>query len=223
FRKAEKAGFIIDGTTVDDNTQKDENLTFAEEMGYVNTPVDSDVYSKTVSTLNVKKSSEGISWGCVSVNFTEDSHRLQSYSTGEVSVSRRIMVEDKDNKGKTIWRNLSGGETLKVGQKVRVRHTLKTDRDMDFVCVKTLHPACFEPVDKTSGYMYKGGASCYQSIHDSYIEMFFDRYREGTSTLDIEYYVTHTGVYNMGITSAECTYAKMFGGHSDGMTVVVSE
>ena len=132
------------------------------------------------------------------------------------------MVEDNSS---TLpkWRDLSEGETLKVGQKVRVRHTLHTDRDMDYVCVKTLHPACFEPVDKLSGYHWKGGEGCYQSIHDSYIEMFFQTYHEGTSTLDIDYYVTRPGTYNMGITTAECTYAPMYGGHSTGMKVVVEK
>jgi hypothetical protein len=148
---------------------------------------------------------------------------MKAYSTDEVSISRRILVSEVDQEGKQSWRTLNAGETLSVGQKVRVRHTLKADRDMDFVCVKTLHPACFEPVEHISGYRCKGTEWCYQSIHDSYMELFFEKYREGTSTIEVDYYVTRPGVYNMGITSAECTYAKMFGGHSDGMTVSVVE
>jgi hypothetical protein len=223
LRNGEKAHFAINGKNVVDRTPADDSVYFAHEMGYVNTPVEAEIYSQPVSTLNVSKTSEGISWGAVIVSFTDESSRMKAYSTGEVSISRRILVSEVDKEGKQSWRTLNAGETLRVGQKVRVRHTLKADRDMDFVCVKTLHPACFEPVEHISGYRCKGTEWCYQSIHDSYMELFFEKYREGTSTIDVDYYVTRPGVYNMGITSAECTYAKMFGGHSDGMTVSVVE
>ena len=218
---------LTDKSFVKDNVKKD-SLYFAEEIGYMNKQVSASL-AENAKTLKIQKnngskvqgtSNSSISWGAVTVTFTEENNKLNSYTTGEVRISRRIMVEDNSS---TLpkWRDLSEGETLKVGQKVRVRHTLHTDRDMDYVCVKTLHPACFEPVDKLSGYQWKGGEGCYQSIHDSYIEMFFQTYHEGTSTLDIDYYVTRPGTYNMGITTAECTYAPMYGGHSDGMTVKV--
>ena len=218
---------LTDKSFVKDNVKKD-SLYFAEEIGYMNKQVSASL-ADNAKTLKIQRnngsevkgtSNSSISWGAVTVTFTEESNKLNSYTTGEVRISRRIMVEDNSS---TLpkWRDLSEEETLKVGQKVRVRHTLHTDRDMDYVCVKTLHPACFEPVDKLSGYQWKGGEGCYQSIHDSYIEMFFQTYHEGTSTLDIDYYVTRPGTYNMGITSAECTYAPMYGGHSDGMKVVI--
>ena len=218
---------LTDKSFVKDNVKKD-SLYFAEEIGYMNKQV-SPSLAENAKTLRIQRnngsnvqrtSNSSISWGAVTVTFTEESNKLNSYTTGEVRISRRIMVEDNSS-SLPKWRDLSEGETLKVGQKVRVRHTLHTDRDMDYVRVKTLHPACFEPVDKLSGYQWKGGEGCYQSIHDSYIEMFFQTYHEGTSTLDIDYYVTRPGTYNMGITSAECTYAPMYGGHSDGMTVKV--
>ncbi len=200
---------------VKDNVK--DTLYFAEEMGYMNKQVDPSLIGKDDSSLFTLRSSlPNISWGAVTATFTEDFDRLKSYTTGEVKISRRLMVE-RDGK----WVDMKKDEVLKVGQKVRVRHTLKTDRDMDFVRIKSLHPACFEPADKLSGYCWKGGEGCYQSIHDSNIEIFFERFHEGTSTIDIEYLVTRPGTYNMGITTAECTYAPMFSGHSDGMVVTV--
>ena len=224
---------LTEKSFIKDNVRKD-SLYFAEEMGYMNKQVSPSLV-ENAKTLKIQKNKgskvqgtgvSSVSWGAVTVTFTEESNKLNSYTTGEIRISRRIMVEDNSelitqNSSLNRWRDLREGETLKVGQKVRVRHTLHTDRDMDYVCVKTLHPACFEPVDKLSGYQWKGGEGCYQSIHDSYIEMFFQTYHEGTSTLDIDYYVTRPGTYNMGITTAECTYAPMYGGHSDGMTVKV--
>ena len=222
---------LTDKSFVKDNVKRD-SLYFAEEMGYMNKQV-SPSLAGNAKTLKIQKNKgskvqgtgvSSVSWGAVTVTFTEESNKLNSYTTGEVRISRRILVEDNSglitqNSSLNRWRDLREGETLRVGQKVRVRHTLHTDRDMDYVRVKTLHPACFEPVDKLSGYQWKGGEGCYQSIHDSYIEMFFQTYHEGTSTLDIDYYVTRPGTYNMGITTAECTYAPMYGGHSNGMTV----
>ena len=221
MRKGEEAQLSIDGVRVDNHFVSDSTMLFAREMGYVNTPVDVFDTLTSVSSLKVVKKSDGVSWGAVTVSFTDESSHVKSYTTGEVSVSRRIMVYDTVA-GIGKWRFLNDDESLRVGQKVRVRHTLTTDRDMDFMCVKMPHPACFEPVDKLSGYYNKGALWCFQSIHDSYVEMFFERYREGTSTLDIDYYVSASGTYNFGVSSAQCMYATMYGGHSNGLSVTVN-
>jgi len=215
--------FLSSNSFIKDNVKKD-SLYFAEEMGYMNKQVNPALIDNSANSLSVISSPRGakggglISWGAVTVSFTEDSENLKSYSTGEIKISRRMMIEE-DGK----WVDIKEGTALRVGQKIRVRHTLSTDRDMDYVRIKTLHPACFEPIEVLSGYRWKGGTGCYQSIHDSYIEMFFERFREGTSTLDLDYFVTRPGTYNMGVTSAECTYAPSFGGHSSGMKVKVNE
>lgn len=154
------------------------------------------VYTDMKATkLEVTKQSQGISWGHVRTTFTEESQNLSSYSSGELTISRKVIRE---------------------GNKVTIRHIIHADRDMDFVTVKSQHAACLEPLRTLSGYQWMGGRGCYLEVHDAYINLFFDHFTRGTSTIDMEYYITRKGEYSTGMASVECSYAPEFGAHTSG-------
>ena len=54
-------------------------------------------------------------------------------------------------------------------------------------------------------------------------DVFFDTFRKGSLTYDLEFYVTRTGEYLAGIATAQCAYAPEYVGHSGGDKVVVGE
>ncbi len=148
-----------------------------------------------VNELHVSKTSPGISWGHVRSTFQEEVSNLKSYSSGELTIERKVMRD---------------------GNKVTIRHILHADRDMDFVQVTSQHAASLEPLRTISGYQWMGGRGCYLEVHDSYISLFFDKFTRGTTTIDMEYYIAREGEYNTGYANIECTYAPEFGGHSAG-------
>lgn len=153
------------------------------------------VQKKAVKQLTVTKQTSGLSWGNVRATFTEEVDKLDSYSSGELTISRKIIRE---------------------GQKVIIRHILHADRDMDFVEVKSQHAASLEPVRTVSGYQWMGGRGCYLEVHDSYINLFFDHFTRGTTTIDMEYYIARPGEYGTGYASIMCAYAPEFGAHTAG-------
>lgn len=159
--------------------------------------VQDSVYTdiKKVQNLTVTKTSPGISWGHVRTMFNEEVSNLQSYTSGELTIERKV---------------------IRNGNKVTIRHILHADRDMDFVTVKSQHAACLEPLRAVSGYQWMGGRGCYLEVHDSYINLFFDRFTRGTTTIDMDYYIARDGEYNSGYASIECSYAPEFGGHTKG-------
>jgi len=146
-------------------------------------------------SLVVTKTSSGVSWGHVRSTFKEEVSNLQSYSSGELTIERKVIRE---------------------GNKVTIRHILHADRDMDFVQVTSQHAASLEPLRTLSGYQWMGGRGCYLEVHDSYISLFFDKFTRGTTTIDMEYYIAREGEYNTGYANIECTYAPEFGGHTAG-------
>jgi len=160
---------------------------------YVQDSVYNDI--DKVQTLTVTKTSPGVSWGHVRGMFREEASNLNSYTTGELTIERKVIRE---------------------GKKVTVRHIIHADRDMDFVTVKSQHAACLEPMRTVSGYQWMGGRGCYLEVHDSYINLFFDKFTRGTTTIDMEYYIAREGEYDAGYASVECSYAPEFGGHSKG-------
>lgn len=214
--------FSLDGTRL--STPIDTTKFLAEQLGYVKTQVDNSLINGGIHKLNVQSTEaltgdeafdrgpSSISWGAVYTQFNEELSSLKNQSSGELQITRRIMKDGKDVEG-----------TLHVGDKVTVRLTVKADRDMDFVQIRSQHPACFEPTNQLSGYRYMGGLGGYVARHDASTDVFFDRFRKGSVTYDLEFYVTRTGEYLAGIATAQCAYAPEFVAHTGGDKVVVGE
>lgn len=157
-----------------------------------------DVSSSSVVT--VKKQTPGLSWGAIKAECTDNINNVRVYSSGEITVQSRVVTP------------AAGG--IAVGDKVTVRITVDTDRDMDMVRLSVPLPSCFEQINTLSGYRRVGGTYGYVSVHDSSAEVFFDKFRKGSHTVDIECYVVRQGDYNSGIATAECVYYPGFAAHS---------
>ena len=227
FHETKNPVLCVDGQQLKDmdygtiNTERDKlegresNLVL---QGNVLADVPESVLKDGVQQLEVKKQTPSISWGAAYATFMEEVDNLNAYATDELKVQRKLYVQSA---GSDKWEDYQQGQVLTVGDKLKIRHIITADRDMDFVRVAAQHPACLEPMRHMSGYQWMGGRGCYLSIHDSRFDMFFDWFTRGTTTMDMEYYVVRAGTYEAGISTVECMYAKQFGGHTDGLRVNV--
>jgi len=166
------------------------------------------------ATLTVEKHSPGISWGYVRGTFQEEAEKLADYTTGELSIEYKIFVKKGEE-----WVEMPTSpepQDLKTSQpqNLRVRYIIHADRDMDFVSVRARHAACLEPLRTRSGYQWTGTRGCYMELHDTETDIFFDWFRRGTTTIDLDYYITRTGQYQSGISTVQCDYAPEFGGYT---------
>ena len=229
FHESKRPVLIVDGTELKEmdygtiNTERDElegreaNLILE---GNVLADVPEEVLKDGVQQLEVKKQTPSVSWGAAYATFLEDVGNLKLYATNELKIERKLYVQ---HAGSNKWEDFDAHQPLRVGDKVRIRHIITADRDMDFVRVSAQHPACLEPLRHLSGYQHMGGRGCYLSIHDSHFDMFFDWFTRGTSTVDMDYSIVRAGSYQVGVSTVECVYAKQFGGHTEGLKVQVKK
>ena len=129
------------------------------------------------------------------------------------------------NKQLFIKRNTERGAILepvthlnvpRVGDIVTVRLELRADRDFEYVHLKDMRAAGFEPVSTLSGYRFQGGLGYYESIKDASVNFFISHLRPGTYVFEYDLRATNAGDFSTGITTFQSMYAPEFSAHSDG-------
>ena len=112
-------------------------------------------------------------------------------------------------------------ENVKVGDKVKIVMTFENIQDMEFVYLKDLRGACFEPTEQISKYHYNNDLWYYQSTSDVSMEFFFERLPKGKHTVSYEVYVTKEGSFSAGYSLIQCQYAPEFGAYSNGARIYI--
>jgi hypothetical protein len=172
-----------------------------------------------MGNVKVVKKDEGIAWGAVYWQYFENLDKITPAET-PLSIERELYVERNTTSG-PVLEPVFDNNILKTGDKVKVRIIIRVDRDMEYVHMKDMRAAAFEPVEAISGYRYQGGLGYYESIRDASINFYFDYLRKGTYVFEYKLNVTQKGEFSNGITSIQCLYAPEFSAHSEGMRVTV--
>jgi len=128
----------------------------------------------------------------------------------------------KHNDAMKVKRELIMPENVKVGDKIKVEITFENSQDMEFVYLKDLRGACFEPTEQLSRYHWDDGLWYYQSTSDVAMEYFFEYLPKGKHTVLYELYVTKDGSFSAGYSQIQCQYAPEFGAYSSGSRITVN-
>lgn len=128
----------------------------------------------------------------------------------------------KHNDAMKVKREIIMPEDVKVGDKVTVKITFENSQDMEFVYLKDLRGACFEPTEQLSRYHWDDGLWYYQSTTDVAMEYFFEWLPKGKHTVSYELYVTKDGSFSAGYSQIQCQYAPEFGAYSSGSRITVN-
>lgn len=140
-------------------------------------------------------------------------------SNEDMKVRRELFVERIEG-DKTSYVPVSE-EDIKVGDKVKIVLYIENQQDMEFVYLKDLRGACFEPTEQISRYHYDNGLWYYQSTSDVAMEFFFDAMPKGRHELSHTVYVTKEGSFSAGYAVLQCQYAPEFGAYSEGGRIVI--
>ncbi len=192
-----------------------------ETVDFVDTlqvPFKKDLSSSMQSSKDEKvvlaRDKDGLSYGGVTVRYYKDIDEIMGTETGQpLSVVRALFRVDRDERGEVLTA-LSDGVALRVGDKVRVRMEIRADRDLEFVHLKDLRAAAFEPTETLSRYCWQDGLGYYQSFRDASVNFFFDWLRKGSYVFEYTLFVTQTGTFSSGYSSIQCMYAPEFSAHS---------
>ncbi len=189
--------------------------------GYVSTSWNGSDISTELAQLRVANSGNSIAWGAMYWQYFEDLDKITSAETN-LQMSKQLFIKQTDNKGKVLV-PVDHHRKLRVGDVVTVRMELRADRDFEYVHLKDMRAAGFEPITTSSGYRFRSGLGYYESIKDASVNFFISYLPKGTYVFEYDLRVSHAGDFSNGIPTFQCMYAPEFSAHGEGLRVQVRE
>ncbi len=189
--------------------------------GYIKQTFDSQTITSDMGKVSISKSSDTPSWGALYWQYFEDLDKISKSKTG-LNVEKLLFREEVSGSGKTLV-PVTDKNPLKTGDKVVVRLTVRNDRDMEYVMLKDMRAACFEPVNQISGINWKEQVIYYQTSKDASTNFYFYNLPKGTYVFEYPVYVTRAGEYSNGITTIQSLYAPEFVSNTEGIKVFVKD
>ena len=192
-----------------------------QATGYVKQTVSSDVLDKNLATVSINKTSPGIVQGGVFWQYYEDLDKIKS-SENYISITKELYKKVKTVNGEELLK-ISANTPLKIGDKVTVRMILNSDRNMEFIHLKDMRAAGFEPIDVISRYQWKNNLGYYQSTKDASTNFYIEYMPKGKYVFEYDYICNASGKFSNGITTLQNYYAPQMNAHTQGSTVEIKE
>ena len=172
-----------------------------------------------MAKTTVENSGNAPAWGALYLQYFESLDNIAK-TDASLDIEKMLFVENTDETGKKLVR-ITEDNPLKVGDKVIVRLTIRSDRDLEFVHLKDMRASCFEPIEQLSGIKWQNGTIYYQASKDASTNFYFDVLPKGTYVFEYGVYVNRTGSYSNGISTLQCIYSPEFTSHTAGMRINV--
>jgi hypothetical protein len=209
---------VVGSQTIDPKSQ---GADVEAGTGYFKMAWTGNSITPDMGKITVTKAGAGVSWGAMYWQYFEDLDKITPANT-PLKVVKKLFVTRNTASGPVI-EPVTDQTVLKPGDKIKVRIELRTDRDMEYVHMKDMRAAGFEPINVFSQYKWQDGLGYYESTGDAATNFFFSYLPKGTYVFEYPLFVAHEGNFSNGITTVQCMYAPEFSAHSEGSRVKVGK
>jgi len=196
-----------------------ENVKVEAGTGYYKTSWTGSEIQPEMADVTLTKKGDGIAWGGLYWQYFEDLDKI-TFAETPLQLQKKLFLKTNTDRGEQIS-EITSETVLKVGDLVRVRIELRSDRDMEFIHMKDMRAAGFEPINVISSYKYQDGLGYYESTKDAATNFFFDYLPKGIYVYEYDLRVNNKGNMSNGITTIQSMYAPEFTSHSEGVRVHV--
>ena len=156
------------------------------------------------SDIVISKHDNGIAWGAVYYQFTDDLDKIPASESGI-----------------TLRRTYQHEGPLKVGDRVKVRIDIICDRAMDYLELIDGRPSCVEHVSTRAGWRWSNGLGYYVTVNSTDTRCYVEHIDKGKYYFEYEVYVTNPGSFMTGVATMQCMYAPEFRATAPAQTLVV--
>ena len=189
--------------------------------GYFKKTWDQGEIVPEMGNVTVSHQGSAPAWGALYWQYYEDMDKVMK-TDASFGIEKQLFVEKTDASGTRLMR-ITEDNALSVGDKVVVRLTVRTDRDLEFVHLKDMRAASLQPVEQISGVGWQNGIQYYRISKDASTHFYFDMLPRGTYLFEYAVFVNRSGTYSNGITTLQCLYAPEFTSHTGGIRIIVKQ
>jgi uncharacterized protein YfaS (alpha-2-macroglobulin family) len=211
------AEITVGGETIDPS--KREDIKTEAGTGYFKTAWTASQITPQMGNIRIAKKDDGVAWGAAYWQYFEQLDKITPSET-PLSIHKQLFLQQNTDKGPVIS-PITENTPLKVGDMVKVRIELRADRSMEYLHLKDMRAAGFEPVETLSTFKYQDGLWYYQSPRDLATNFFIGYLPKGTYVFEYSLRVSQKGDFSNGVTTVQCMYAPEFSSHSEGIRVRV--
>ncbi|MDR2065087.1 MAG: carboxypeptidase-like regulatory domain-containing protein [Prevotellaceae bacterium] len=197
-----------------DDLQKSETAT-----GYVKTSWHNDEIQNSFGKITVTNPNRTTAWGAAYWQYFENLDKITSAETG-LKIKREYFIEKNTGSGTKLNR-INENSKIKTGDKIKARIEISADRDYEYVHLKDMRAAGFEPVNVISRSKYQDGIWYYESTKDASANFFIYYLKKGTYVFEYELTANNAGEFYTGIATLQCMYAPEFSAHSAGEKIII--
>lgn len=182
-------------------------------FGYIRRSID---MKRNDGSISIRRDKGCPAWGAVYCQYNAPADSVKSHANADIRIEKQFYVYNSAN---TLRPDAT--TEFAVGDRIQVRLTIRSERDLDFVALTNNRGACFEPADQLSVYEWQDGTGSYRETRDSATNIFFSHISKGTYVITYDVYANNAGTYTSGIASLQCQYAPALTSHSAGATLTV--
>lgn len=169
--------------------------------------------------IEVKNKGEGVAWGAVYMQYYQEIDKVEENSQSGIKVSKKLFKIVQEGKSEKLIPIDKGG--LQIGDRIKVRLRLESDRELSFVHLKDGRASGMEPLNELSAYRGQDGLYYYQSTKDASTNFFFEHLARGVYVFEYELKTNISGTYRLEPAVFQSYYAPEFQALSNGSKVEI--
>lgn len=177
--------------------------------------------SRDKADITIDARTEGISWGAIYRTFTEQLDKIEHQENG-MQLKRTIWRVNSTAQGDRL-EEVGPHTRLHVGDRLRIRFDLETDRNLEYLQLSDMRAATMEPLSTHAGYTYywRYGIGCYTAPGNTRNVFYIDRLDKGTYMIEYDVKLQKPGRYTVGNAVMQCLYAPAFRATTTSATITV--
>ncbi len=220
----EMVDVVIGGKTIEPfnpDSYREEDVKVEAGTGYYKTSWTGSEIKPDMAEVTLTKKGEGIAWGALYWQYFEDLDKITSAVT-PLTLKKKLFLKTNTHLGEEIS-EITSETQLKIGDLIRVRIELTSDRAMEFLHMKDMRASGLEPINVLSQYKWQDGLGYYESTKDASTNFFFDYLPKGVYVFEYDLRVSNAGNMSNGITTIQSMYAPEFSSHSEGVRISIDK